>query len=122
MCFVRLKTRHISWLSGYLPALSRVWQHVKSSDVSLGTRPRCSLVVNEEVKKPNQQQQSSPDIANLVLDLDLVLDSRFRSYLRIFSVSEMLAVQFSYCENLRISFDRKHNSELNGEKKTHALI
>ena len=30
-----------------LPALSRVWQHVKLSDVSLGTRPRYSLVVDE---------------------------------------------------------------------------
>ena len=35
------------------PALSRVWQHVKLSDVSLGTRPQYSLVVDEDVKKPN---------------------------------------------------------------------
>ena len=38
-----------------LPTLSRVWQHVILSDVSLGTRPRYSLVVDEEVKKPTKQ-------------------------------------------------------------------
>ena len=32
-----------------LPALSRVWQHVKLSDVSHGTRLRYSLVVDEVV-------------------------------------------------------------------------
>ena len=37
------------------PALSRMWQHVKLSDVSLGTRPRYGLVVDEDVKKPNKQ-------------------------------------------------------------------
>ena len=36
-------------------SLSRVWQHVKLSDVSLGTRPRYSLVVDEDVKKPKKQ-------------------------------------------------------------------
>ena len=35
--------------------LSRVWQHVKLSDVSLGTRPRYSLVVDEDIKKPTNQ-------------------------------------------------------------------
>ena len=38
------------------PALSLVWQHVKLSDVSLGTRPRYSLVVDEDVKKPTNQK------------------------------------------------------------------
>ena len=38
-----------------LPALSRVWQHMKLSDVSLGTRPRYSLVADENVKRPNRQ-------------------------------------------------------------------
>ena len=38
-----------------LPALSRVWQLVKLSDVNLGTRPRYSAVVDENVKKPNKQ-------------------------------------------------------------------
>ena len=38
-----------------LPALSCVWQHIKLSDVSLETRPRYSLVVEEDVKKPNKQ-------------------------------------------------------------------
>ena len=42
-----------------LPALSRVWQHIKLSDVSLGTLPRYSLVVDEDVKKPNNQQRVS---------------------------------------------------------------
>ena len=32
-----------------LPALSHVWQHVKFSDVSLGTRPRYNLVTDEDV-------------------------------------------------------------------------
>ena len=40
-----------------LPALSRVWlcQHVKLPDVRLGTRPRYSLVVDEDIKKPTNQ-------------------------------------------------------------------
>ena len=38
-----------------LPALSRVWQHVKLSDVSLGARLRYGLVVEEDVKKPTKQ-------------------------------------------------------------------
>ena len=42
-----------------LPALSRVWKHVKLSDVSLGTRPRYSQVVVEDVKKPNKPNQIS---------------------------------------------------------------
>ena len=41
-----------------IPALSRVWQHAKLSDVSLGTRPRCSLVVDEDVKKPTKSNQT----------------------------------------------------------------
>ena len=32
-----------------------MWQHVKLSDASLGTRPRYSLVVVENVKKPKKQ-------------------------------------------------------------------
>ena len=38
-----------------LPALSREWQHVKLSDVSLGTRPQYNLVVYEDAKKPTNQ-------------------------------------------------------------------
>ena len=41
--------------SSLLAASSRMWQHVKLSDVSLGTLPRYSLVVDEDVKKPNKQ-------------------------------------------------------------------
>ena len=41
------------------PNLSRVWQHVKLSDFSLWTRPRYSLVVDEDVKKPNKQTRTS---------------------------------------------------------------
>ena len=43
-----------------LPALSRVWQHVKLSDVSLGTRPLYSLVIEEDIKKPTSQIHESP--------------------------------------------------------------
>ena len=35
-------------------SLCLVWQHVKMSDVSLGTPPRYSLVVDEDVKRTNQ--------------------------------------------------------------------
>ena len=47
------------WDRGHgLPTLSRVWQHVKKlSDVSLGTRPRYSLVADEDVKKPTKQAE-----------------------------------------------------------------
>ena len=37
--------------------LSRVWRHVKLSDVSLRTRPRYSLGVDEDVKKSNKQSR-----------------------------------------------------------------
>ena len=40
-------------------ALSREWQHVKLSNVSLGTRPRYSLVVDEDVKKQTKQTNTS---------------------------------------------------------------
>ena len=36
-------------------SLSRVRQHVKLSDVSLGTHPRYSVVADEDVKKPIKQ-------------------------------------------------------------------
>ena len=42
-----------------LPALSRVWQPLKLSDVMNGTHPRHSLVVDEDVKKPNKETISS---------------------------------------------------------------
>ena len=41
-----------------LPALSCVWHHLKLSDVSLGTRPLYSLVVDEDIKKPTKQKNS----------------------------------------------------------------
>ena len=40
-----------------IPALSLVWLHVKLSDVSLETRPRYSLVADEDVKKSNKTKQ-----------------------------------------------------------------
>ena len=40
-------------------SLSRVWQHVKLPDVSLGICPRYSLVVDEDIKKPTNKQTSS---------------------------------------------------------------
>ena len=36
------------------PCPVSVWQHVKLSDVSLGTRERNSLVPDEDVKKPTR--------------------------------------------------------------------
>ena len=47
-----------------LPALSRVWQHIKLSDFSLGTRPRDSLVVDEDIKKPNQPTNQTNKVEN----------------------------------------------------------
>ena len=41
-----------------LPALPRVWQYVKLSDVSLGIRPRYIPVADKDVKKPNKQPTS----------------------------------------------------------------
>ena len=35
-----------------------MWQHVKLSDGSLGTRPRYILVVDEDVKKPTNQKNN----------------------------------------------------------------
>ena len=54
-------------------SLSRVWQHVQLSDVSVGTRPRYSLVVDEDVKKPTNQTNKTFHIRgeSLFLDLDI---------------------------------------------------
>ena len=41
-----------------LPALSRVWRYLKLSDDSLGTRPRYSLVVDEDVNKKHLRGRS----------------------------------------------------------------
>ena len=72
-----------------LPAVSPVWRHDKLSDVSLGTRPRYSLVVDEDVKKQKKQQKKNKvnrvsavhvDVCtlsceqNLLDDYDLVCD------------------------------------------------
>ena len=48
-----------------LPALSHVWQHVKLSDaLCVAARPRYSLVVDEDVKKPtNQPNKQTKDRA-----------------------------------------------------------
>ena len=45
-----------------------MWQHVKLSDVSLGYSPRYSLVVDEDVKKPNKQTESNIDIPSKTID------------------------------------------------------
>ena len=37
------------------PLLSPVWQHIKLSDISRGTCPQDSLLVDKDVKKPNKQ-------------------------------------------------------------------
>ena len=51
---------HVYLLYGWdrshaLPVLSRVWQQVKLSEVSLGTFLRYSPVADEDVKKPTNQ-------------------------------------------------------------------
>ena len=51
----------IIFTSHGLPALSRGWQHLKLSDVSLGTRRRYRLVVDEDVKKSTKQTKKSLD-------------------------------------------------------------
>ena len=48
-----------------LPTLSRVSQLLKLSDVSLGTRLRYSLVVDEDVKKPNKQTYKDTVLTSL---------------------------------------------------------
>ena len=49
-----------------LRALSLVWQHIKLSDVCLATRPRYSLVADQDVKKPtNQPNKSHPSFLKL---------------------------------------------------------
>ena len=57
----------ISFFSYFgLAALSRMWQHVKLSDVSLDTRPRYSLIIDEDFKKTNQpnKQTNKPSLYN----------------------------------------------------------
>ena len=62
-----------------LPALPRVWQHVKFSDFSLGTRPRYSLVVDLDVKKPtNQTNKASNCIGLLVRNKNVQRGRKFQ--------------------------------------------
>ena len=53
---------------GLISALSRVWQHVQLSDVSLETRPRYSLVTDEDVNKQTKQtnNQTNRQTCNLM--------------------------------------------------------
>ena len=53
--------------SHVLPALSRVWKHVKLSDVSLGLRPRYNPAVNEDVKKPTNQTKQTVDLLRICI-------------------------------------------------------
>ena len=57
-CGRPLPTGWVGDRSHGLSTLSRVWQHLKLSDVSLGARPRYSLVDDEDVKKPNKEFSS----------------------------------------------------------------
>ena len=50
-----LHTQALTLLTSDLPALSRVWQHLKFSGVSFGARPQYSLFVDEDVEKPTKQ-------------------------------------------------------------------
>ena len=72
-----------------LPALSRVWQHVKLSDVSLRTRPRYSLVVEEDVKKQNKPNQIELFLS-LSFPLSFLLEAIFQElklkYLSLFII------------------------------------
>ena len=43
----------------------RLSKHVRLSDLSLGTRPRYSLVVDEDVKKPTNQPTNQPNKVRL---------------------------------------------------------
>ena len=52
----------LSLFTLYSFSLSRVWQHVNLPDVSLGTRPRYSLVADEDVKKPTNQTKPNQTI------------------------------------------------------------
>ena len=54
------------------------------------------------------------DIENLDLDLDFV------KILDLDPSSELPAVHFSSCKNLRITFERKHNKETNRKKHVHS--
>ena len=49
-----------------LPTLSRMWQHVKLSDVS----QRYSVVVDEDVKKPDKQTHTAHETPTLTLSFD----------------------------------------------------
>ena len=57
-------------------ALSHEWQYVKLSDVSLGTRPRYSIV-DEHVKKPTKQTKLIPP--HIGLDLHFMFIWNFAS-------------------------------------------
>ena len=52
-----------------LPALSRVWQHVKLSDVGLRSRTRYSLIVDEDVLKPTNQPNKPNHLTMSFLDV-----------------------------------------------------
>ena len=66
------------------PDSSSVWQHVKLSDVSLGTRPRDSLVADVDVKKPSTNQSNQQDWFSLSISLRLSLSLSLSIYIYIY--------------------------------------
>ena len=73
--------------------LSYVWHHVTLSDVSLGTRPRYSLVVDKDVKKPK----------NLSLSLSLSLSSLLSLSLSLSSLSLSLSLSLTHTHTFSLS-------------------
>ena len=87
------------WDRGHgLPAPSRVWRHVKLSAVSLGTRPRYSLVLEENVMKPTNQPNKESGTAN-VYHWKFILINSCLNRRTIETVSRFLSHSFSALPN-----------------------
>ena len=100
---------HCSYSLG-LPALSRVWQHVNLSDVSLGIRPRYSLVVDEDVKILIKQTTSLA-MYNVT---DGASPTGWKSGVR--SCSRLFEILMVFCGKFALAFELSYKVDLSANQ------
>ena len=89
-------------------------------------RQKGNQIVSHSVRLKSKEETSSGslDIANLDLDFVYILLIDLDPSLEMFRSQKCLHLQFSTCncEKLCISFERKHNKEMNEKKTTNKHV
>ena len=92
-----------------------MWQHVKLSDVSLGTRSRNSLVADQDVKKPTNQANIIPKpVKRLEYDAADMIDKKGRPQNA--KHIQKMEVKFSKGNDMRIQITLKLRGKETNEK------